>query len=128
MGKHIYGFALKPDLVLYLRANVNDTYPGLIMAAVGITGKRLWTSHAGITLYDSLLNYHPTPFNVDQQAQNRFVTITRQTGVGSVRRLEAQIRGPLEDEQPILVKHCRPLTCQAADMDRWSMSMSKINP
>ena len=52
-----YGFALKPDLVLYLRANVNDLVSRLIHGR----GLNYWEAgmdiHAADNLYDSFINY-----------------------------------------------------------------------
>ncbi len=103
-AKQIYGFALKPDLVLYLRANVNDLVSRLIHGR----GLNYWEAgmdvHAADNLYDSFINYQSElGLMFDQLAQEYgFVTINAGRPVMEVfADLKAQIRDLLEDEQPI---------------------------
>ena len=103
-AKQIYGFALKPDLVLYLRANVNDLVSRLIHGR----GLNYWEAgmdvHAADNLYDSFINYQSKlGLMFDQLAQEYgFVTINAGRPVMEVfSDLQAQIRDLLEDEQPI---------------------------
>ena len=103
-AKQIYGFALKPDLVLYLRANVNDLVSRLIHGR----GLNYWEAgmdvHAADNLYDSFINYQSKlGLMFDQLAQEYgFVTINAGRPVMEVfSDLKAQIRDLLEDEQPI---------------------------
>ncbi|MBG0785760.1 MAG: thymidylate kinase [Anaerolineaceae bacterium] len=103
-SKQIYGFALKPDLVLYLRANVNDLVSRLIHGR----GLNYWEAgmdvHAADNLYDSFINYQSElGLMFDQLAQEYgFVTINAGRPVMEVfADLQAQIRNLLEDEQPI---------------------------
>jgi dTMP kinase len=103
-AKQIYGFALKPDLVLYLRANVNDLVSRLIHGR----GLNYWEAgmdvHAADNLYDSFINYQSElGLMFDQLAQEYgFVTINAGRPVMEVfADLQAQIRNLLEDEQPI---------------------------
>jgi dTMP kinase len=99
-----YGFALKPDLVLYLRANVNDLVSRLIHGR----GLNYWEAgmdiHAADNLYDSFINYQAElGLMFDQLAQEYgFVTINAGRPVMDVfSDLKTQIRDLLEDEQPI---------------------------
>jgi dTMP kinase len=103
-AKQIYGFALKPDLVLYLRANVNDLVSRLIHGR----GLNYWEAgmdvHAADNLYDSFINYQSElGLMFDQLAQEYgFVTINAGRPVMEVfADLQTQIRNLLEDEQPI---------------------------
>ena len=100
----IYGFALKPDLVLYLRANVNDLVSRLIHGR----GLNYWEAgmdvHAADNLYDSFINYQTElGLTFDQLAQEYgFETINAGRPVMDVfADLQTQIRELLEDEQPI---------------------------
>jgi dTMP kinase len=76
-AKQLYGFALKPDLVLYLRANVNDLVSRLIHGR----GLNYWEAgmdvHAADNLYDSFINYQSElGLMFDQLAQAySFVTL-----------------------------------------------------
>ena len=103
-AKQIYGFALKPDLVLYLRANVNNLVSRLIHGR----GLNYWEAgmdvHAADNLYDSFINYQSElGLMFDQLAQEYgFVTIDAGRPVMEVfADLKEQIRDLLEDEQPI---------------------------
>ena len=103
-AKQLYGFALKPDLVLYLRANVNDLVSRLIHGR----GLNYWEAgmdvHAADNLYDSFINYQSElGLMFDQLAQEYgFVTINAGRPVMEVfAEMQAQIRDLLEDEQPI---------------------------
>ena len=103
-AKQIYGFALKPDLVLYLRSNVKDLVSRLIHGR----GLNYWEAgmdvHAADNLYDSFINYQSElGLMFDQLAQEYgFVTINAGRPVMDVfADLQAQIRDLLEDEQPI---------------------------
>jgi len=103
-AKQIYGFALKPDLVLYLRANVKDLVSRLIHGR----GLNYWEAgmdvHAADNLYDSFIKYQSElGLMFDQLAQEYdFVTINAGRPVMEVfADLKAKIRDLLEDEQPI---------------------------
>ena len=103
-AKQLYGFALKPDLVLYLRANVKDLVSRLIHGR----GLNYWEAgmdvHAADNLYDSFINYQSElGLMFDQLAQEYgFVTINAGRPVMEVfAEMQAQIRDLLEDEQPI---------------------------
>lgn len=100
----VYGFALKPDLVLYLRANVSDLVSRLIHGR----GLNYWEAgmdvHAADNLYDSFIKYQSElGLMFDQLAQEYgFVNINAGRPVMDVfGDLQAQIRKLLEDEQPI---------------------------
>lgn len=100
----IYGFALKPDLVLYLRAPVSDLVSRLIHGR----GLNYWEAgmdvHAADNLYDSFIKYQSElGMMFDQLAQEYgFVTIDAGRPVMDVfGDLQAEIRKLLEDEQPI---------------------------
>ena len=103
-AKQLYGFALKPDLVLYLRANVNDLVSRLIHGR----GLSYWEAgmdvRAADNLYDSFINYQSElGLMFDQLAQEYgFVTINAGRPVMEVfAEMQTQIRDLLEDEQPI---------------------------
>lgn len=101
----IYGFALKPDLVLYLKANVTDLVSRLIHGR-GLNyweaGMDLRPSH---NLYDSFIEYQSElTLLFDQFAQDYgFITVDAGRPVMEVfAELENHIRDLLEDQQPIL--------------------------
>lgn len=103
-ARQVYGFALKPDLVLYLRANVNDLVSRLIHGR----GLNYWEAgmdvHAADNLYDSFIKYQSElGLMFDQLAQEYdFVTINAGRPVMDVfGDLQTQIRNLLENEQPI---------------------------
>jgi dTMP kinase len=101
----IYGFALKPDLLLYLKANVTDLVSRLIHGR----GLNYWEAgmdiHIADNLYDSFMNYqsHLTLL-FDQLAEEYgFVTIDAGRPVMDVfADLQRHIRQLLEDQQPII--------------------------
>lgn len=103
-ARQIYGFALKPDLVLYLRANVKDLVSRLIHGR----GLNYWEAgmdvHAADNLYDSFINYQTElGLMFDQLAQEYgFVTINAGQPVMDVfADLQKKIRRVLEDQQAI---------------------------
>lgn len=101
----IYGFALKPDLVLYLKADVTDLVSRLIHGR----GLNYWESGMDLrpshNLYDSFIEYQSQLTIIfDQFAQDYdFVTVDAGRPVMEVfADLEDHIRDLLEDQQPIL--------------------------
>jgi dTMP kinase len=101
----IYGFALKPDVILYLKADVMDLVSRLIHGR----GLNYWEagmdSHPSNDLYDSFIDYQSKLILIfDQFAdQYGFVTIDAGRPVMDVfSDLQNQIRNLLEDQQPIL--------------------------
>jgi len=101
----IYGFALKPDLVLYLKAEVSDLVSRLIHGR----GLNYWESgmdmHPSRNLYDSFIDYQSELSLVFDQfsREYNFVTVDAGRPVMDVfEDLEGHIRGLLEDQQPIL--------------------------
>ena len=101
----IYGFALKPDLVLYLKADVTDLVSRLIHGR----GLNYWESGMDLrpshNLYDSFIEYQSElTLLFDQFAKDYgFVTVDAGRPVMEVfADLEDHIRDLLEDQQPII--------------------------
>ncbi len=101
----IYGFALKPDLTLYLKANVTDLVSRLIHGR----GLNYWEAgmdiHIADNLYDSFMDYQSRlTLLFDQLAEEYgFVTIDAGRPVMDVfADLQGHIRQLLEDQQPII--------------------------
>ena len=101
----IYGFALKPDLVLYLKADVTDLVSRLIHGR----GLNYWESGMDLrpshNLYDSFIEYQSElTLLFDQFAKEYgFVTVDAGRPVMEVfADLEDHIRSLLEDQQPII--------------------------
>lgn len=101
----IYGFALKPDLVLYLKADVTDLVSRLIHGR----GLNYWESGMDLrpshNLYDSFIEYQSElTLLFDQFAKEYgFITVDAGRPVMEVfADLEDHIRGLLEDQQPII--------------------------
>lgn len=102
---NIYGFALKPDLILYLKADVMDLVSRLIHGR----GLNYWEagmdSHPSNDLYDSFIDYQSKLILIyDQFAEEYgFVTVDAGRPVMDVfSDLQTHIRALLEDQQPIL--------------------------
>jgi dTMP kinase len=103
-ARKLYGFALKPDLVLYLKANVSDLVTRLIHGR----GLNYWEAGMDLrpsdNLFDSFLDYQAKLIALfDQLAQEYgFVTIDAGRPVMDVfEDLQGHIRALLEDQQPI---------------------------
>ena len=103
-ARKLYGFALKPDLVLYLRANVSDLVTRLIHGR----GLNYWEAGMDLrpsdNLFDSFLDYQAELIALfDQLSQEYgFVTIDAGRPVMDVfEDLQDHIRALLEDQQPI---------------------------
>ena len=103
-ARKLYGFALKPDLVLYLRANVSDLVTRLIHGR----GLNYWEAGMDLrpsdNLFDSFLDYQAKLIALfDQLSQEYgFVTIDAGRPVMDVfEDLQDHIRALLEDQQPI---------------------------
>ncbi len=101
----LYGFALKPDLILYLKANVTDLVSRLIHGR----GLNYWEAgmdiHLADNLYDSFINYQSKLIVLfDQLAEEYgFTTIDAGRPVLEVfSDLQNHIRQLLEDQQPII--------------------------
>jgi dTMP kinase len=101
----IYGFALKPDLILYLKANVTDLVSRLIHGR----GLNYWEAgmdlHLADNLYDSFINYQSKlTLMFDRLAEEYgFVTVDAGRPVMDVfADLQDHIRQLLEDQQPII--------------------------
>lgn len=104
-ARKIYGFALKPDLVLYLKADVTDLVSRLIYGR----GLNYWEAgmdiHPSNNLYDSFIDYQSELTLIfDQFAKEyNFVTIDAGRPVMDVfAESETYILDLLEDQQPIL--------------------------
>lgn len=104
-ARKVYGFALKPDLVLYLKADVSDLVSRLIHGR----GLNYWEAGMDLrpsnNLFDSFLNYQAKLISLfDQIAQEYgFVTIDSGRPIMNVfEDLQYHIRDLLEDQQPIL--------------------------
>ncbi|MEA3327805.1 MAG: thymidylate kinase [Chloroflexota bacterium] len=103
--RKVYGFALKPDLGLYLKADVSD----LISRLIHGRGLSYWESgmdiHPSTDLYDSFIDYQSELILLfDQLAEEYdFVTIDAGRPVMEVfKDLQNHIRDLLEDQQSIL--------------------------
>ena len=104
-AKKIYGFALKPDLVLYLKADVTDLVSRLIHGR----GLNYWEAgmdlHSSNNLYDSFIEYQSKLshwFDIFAEEYN-FKTVNAGRPVMEVfEDLEGHIRDLLEDQQPII--------------------------
>lgn len=106
-ARQMYGFALKPDLILYLRAEVTDLVSRLIHGR----GLNYWEAgmdiHPSNDLYDSFVDYQSELILLfDQLATDYgFVTIDASRPVLDVfADLQSHITQLLEDQQPIIVE------------------------
>lgn len=104
-ARKVYGFALKPDLVLYLKANVTDLVSRLIHGR----GLNYWEAgmdlHPTNNLYDSFLEYQSELTIMFDQFSKEYDFITVDAGrpvMEVFEELEGHIRDLLEDQQPIL--------------------------
>jgi dTMP kinase len=101
----IYGFALKPDLILYLKADVTDLVSRLIHGR----GLNYWEAgmdiHLADNLYDSFIAYQSRLVRLfDRMAEEYgFVSIDAGRPVMDVfGDCQGHIRQLLEDQQPII--------------------------
>lgn len=101
----VYGFALKPDIILYLKADVTDLVSRLILGR----GLNYWEAgmdiHPANNLYDSFIEYQSELIMMfDQFAQEYgFVTVDAGRPVMEVfSDLQGHIRNLLEDQQSII--------------------------
>ncbi|MDY6873059.1 MAG: thymidylate kinase [Chloroflexota bacterium] len=101
----VYGFALKPDLVLYLKADVSDLVSRLIHGR----GLNYWEAgmdiHLSDNLFDSFVGYQSQLTMMFEKLSQEygFVTIDAGRPVMEVfSDLQSQIRQLLEDQQPII--------------------------
>jgi dTMP kinase len=104
-ARKVYGFALKPDMVLYLKADVKDLVTRLIHGR----GLNYWESgmdlHPTNNLFDSFLEYQSQLILLfDQFAKEyQFVTVNAGRPVMDVfSDLQGHIRNLLEDQHPII--------------------------
>lgn len=104
-ARKVYGFALKPDLILYLKADVNDLVTRLIHGR----GLNYWEAGMDLrpsnNLYDSFILYQSELIKLfDQLAiEFNFKTIDAGRPVMDVfHDLQDHILDLLEDQQPIL--------------------------
>ena len=104
-ARKVYGFALKPDLVLYLKADVSDLVSRLIHGR----GLNFWESgmdiHPSQNMYDSFIDYQSQLImQFDQLAEEfGFVVVDAGRPVMDVfAELQDHIQNLLEDQQPIL--------------------------
>ncbi len=102
---NIYGFALIPDLILYLKADVSDLVSRLIYGR----GLNYWEAgmdiHPSNNLYDSFIDYQSELIQLFDRFSNQygFVTIDAGRPVMDVfSDLQDQINDLLEDNQTIL--------------------------
>ncbi len=101
----VYGFALKPDLILYLKADVTDLVSRLIHGR----GLNYWEAgmdiHLADNLFDSFINYQSKiSMQFSQFAKEYdFVTIDAGRPISEVfSDLQSHIRHLLEDQHPII--------------------------
>jgi dTMP kinase len=109
-ARKVYGFALKPDLVLYLKADVSDLVTRLIHGR----GLNYWESGMDLrpsdNLFDSFLDYQSRLIGLfDQLAEEYgFVTIDAGRPINDVfKDVQNQIHALLEDQQPIFEEDFR---------------------
>ena len=101
----IYGFALKPDLILYLKADVMDLVSRLIHGR----GLNYWEagldSHPSNDLYDSFIDYQSKLILIYDQLAEKYGFVTVDAGrpvMDVFSELQSHIRHLVEDQQPIL--------------------------
>ena len=101
----VYGFALKPDLILYLKADVTDLVSRLIHGR----GLNYWEAgmdiHLADNLFDSFIDYQSKiGMQFSQLAKEYgFVTLDAGRPVSEVfSDLQSHIRHLLEDQHPII--------------------------
>jgi len=104
-ARKLYGFALIPDLVLYLKAEVSD----LISRLIHGRGLSYWESgmdiHPSTDLYDSFVDYQSDLINSYNQFAKEFdfKTVDAARPVMEVfSDLQSHIRDLLEDQTPII--------------------------
>ncbi len=104
-ARQLYGFALKPDLILYLKADVTDLVSRLIHGR----GLNYWESGMDISphnnLYDSFMDYQSKLIDSFDQLSTEFsfVQVDAAKPVMDVfAELRTHIQNLLEDQQPIL--------------------------
>jgi dTMP kinase len=104
-ARGVYGFALKPDLVLYLRAEVTDLVSRLIHGR----GLNYWEAgmdiHPSYDLYDSFIEYQSEIILLFDQFTSEYGFITVDAGrpvMDVFSDLVTHIRDLLQDQQPIL--------------------------
>jgi len=104
-ARQVYGFALKPDGVLYLRAEVTDLVSRLIHGR----GLNYWEAgmdiHPSNNLYDSFIDYQSDLLVLFDQFAEEYGFITIDAGRSALEvfsDLQKEIRQLLEDQQPIL--------------------------
>jgi len=105
-ARKIYGFALKPDLVLYLKADVSDLVSRLIYGR----GLNYWESgmdlHHSNNLFDSFVDYQTQLIQMFDQLSEEYNFITVDAGrpvMEVFADLEAHI-GDLLEDQPYLIE------------------------
>ena len=104
-ARKVYGFALKPDLVLYLKADVTDLVSRLIHGR----GLNYWESgmdiHPSQNLYDSFIDYQSDLIMLFDQFTDEFGFVVVDAGrpvMDVFSDLQHHIQNLLEDQQPIL--------------------------
>lgn len=109
-ARKLYGFALKPDLVLYLKAEVSDLVTRLIHGR----GLNYWEAGMDLrpsdNLFDSFLDYQSQLIALFEQLSKEygFVTIDAGRPINDVfEDLQDHIRDLLEDQQPIFEEDFR---------------------
>ena len=101
----IYGFALKPDLILYLKADVDVLVSRLIHGR----GLNYWEAgmdiHPSDNLYDSFIDYQSELIVLYEKFSKEYGFVTIDAGRPVMKvfsDLQDQIMDLLEDQQPIL--------------------------
>jgi dTMP kinase len=104
-ARKVYGFALKPDLILYLKTDVTNLVSRLIHGR----GLNYWEAgmdiHLADNLFDSFVDYQSKiGMQFSQLAKEyKFVTIDAGRPVSEVfSDLQSHIRNLLEDQHPII--------------------------
>jgi dTMP kinase len=101
----VYGFALKPDLILYLKANVSDLVSRLIHGR----GLNYWEAgmdiHLSDNLFDSFIDYQSKLELMFDKLAKEYGFVTIDAGRPALEvfsDLQNKIRNLLEDQQPII--------------------------
>ncbi len=101
----VYGFALKPDLILYLKADVSDLVSRLIHGR----GLNYWEAgmdiHLSDNLFDSFIDYQSKLELMFDKLAKEYGFVTIDAGRPALEvfsDLQNKIRNLLEDQQPII--------------------------
>jgi len=104
-ARKVYGFALKPDLVLFLKADVSNLVSRLIHGR----GLNYWEAGMDLlpssNLYDSFLDYQARLISLYDQLSQEYGFVSIDSGrpiMDVFAELQRHIHELLEDQQPII--------------------------